>query len=384
MIERRVLAACLAITVVTALVACSDDGGSAGGMAGSGSLAGASSAAGSAGMGTAGVGGASSGGTSGGASSSAGTAGNVAGQGGTSGAGTAGAAGSSGSGGSALMPAKPTMVGDEWALTLGEVTLQVAPQKGGRITTFKLGSENLLTGPAVNPTYWGSTMWIAPEATLWMQPPPAPIDSDPYTAVADDTTLTLSGMTYAKLGVSATKVFSTDAQKNAFKIEYKLNNTSQAAVKMSPWEVSRVLPRGLTFLPKGPSVRESMNATMPTTESNGIVWYEYDMTKVTNDSKLWFDAAEGWVAHVAAGLVFIKAFSDLSGDQIAPMEGDAALYTNALHTYVEIEALGPYVSIAPGASASWTVSWYLRKLPAEIEVKAGNAALAQFVRDTIK
>lgn len=293
-------------------------------------------------------------------------------------------AGAGGSGGSSMMPPKPTQVGDEWALTMGEVTLQVAPQEGGRITAFKFGNENLLTGPDVNGMYWGSTLWIAPEATLWMQPPPAPIDSDPYTAMASDTTLTLSGMTYAKLGVSATKIFSADPVKQSFTIEYKLNNTSQAAVMMSPWEVTRVLPRGLTFFPQGPSQRLSMNATLPTTEQNGIIWYAYDQSAVTKDSKLWADATEGWVAHVAAGLVFIKKFEDLGTDKLAPMEGDVELYTNALHTYIEIEETGPYVSIAPGASSSWSVTWYLRKLPAEIQATAGNAQLAQFVRDTIK
>jgi hypothetical protein len=108
------------------------------------------------------------------------------------------------------------------------------------------------------------------------------------------------------------------------------------------------------------------------------------MNAVTSDSKLWADASEGWVAHVAAGLVFIKTFSDLSAEQIAPMEGDVALYTNQLHTYIELENLGPYVSIAPGASASWTVTWYLRRLPAGLEATAGNMALAQFVREAIQ
>lgn len=376
MIQARVLLPGL-VAVLGALSACSDDGaGEPQNTSGAGPVAGTPSTSGAAGNPAGGNAGTSS------SAGSAGTAGSGAGMGGNSGAGGA-AGGSGGSGGTALGPAKPTMVGSEWALALGDVTLQVDPQAGGRVTTFKLGSDNLLTGPAVHPTYWGSTLWIAPEATLWMQPPPAPIDSDPYTATATDTALTLSGMTYAKLGVSATKVFSTDAARGAFTIEYRLNNTSQAAVMMSPWEVTRVLPRGLTFFPKGPSQRLSMGATMPTTESSGIVWYSYDMNAVTNDSKLWADATEGWVAHVAAGLVFIKTFSDLSAEQIAPMEGDVELYTNELHTYIELENLGPYVSIAPGASASWTVTWYLRRLPAALEATAGNMALAQFVRETI-
>jgi hypothetical protein len=367
MLQARVLAACL-VAALGSAAACSNGGVDAHDTSGPGPSAGSSGASSSAG---------SVSGGSAGASSAAGSA--------ASGAGTAGSGGATGgAGGLAVPPAKPTLVGSEWAFTLGEVTLQVDPQQGGRITTFKLGAENLLTGPDVNPTYWGSTLWIAPEATLWTHPPPAVIDTDPYTATASDSTLTLSSMTYDELGVSATKVFSTDAARGAFTVEYRLNNTSQAAVMMSPWEVTRVLPRGLTFFPKGPSQRLSPDATLPTTESNGVVWYSYDMNAVTNDSKLWADASEGWIAHVAAGLVFIKTFSDLSAEQIAPMEGDVELYTNEAHTYIELENLGPYVSIAPGASASWTVTWYLRRLPAALEATAGSMALAQFVRETIE
>jgi hypothetical protein len=247
---------------LAAAVACSDDDGEAPrNTAGARPVAGSSGASSVAGNFSSG----SSGTTSGGVSSVAGSA-TSGGSGGAKG----GAAGAGASGGAAAMPAKPTMAGNEWAFTLGEVTLQVDPTQGGRITTFRLGTENLLTGPAVNPTYWGSTLWIAPEATLWMHPPPAVIDTDPYGAVVTDTTLTLSSMSYAELGVSATKVFSTDAEKGAFVIEYQLNNTSQTAVTMSPWEVTRVLPRGLTFFPKGPSQRLSTDATLPTTESSGV------------------------------------------------------------------------------------------------------------------
>lgn len=303
--------------------------------------------------------------------------------GGLAGTSTGGAGGSAGEGGAASRPAKPTQVGDEWQLVLGDVTLGVAPLSGGRITTFELGGENLLTRPDVNPLYWGSTLWISPEAKLWMQPPPAPIDSDPYAVTATDTSLTLEGDVYDKLGISVTKGFTTDPAKNAFEVTYTLNNESETAVMMAPWEVTRVKPRGVTFFPKGPTMSLSTGATFPTTESNGIVWYTYDESAVSADSKLYADATEGWVAHAAAGLVFIKSFQDLEAAEIAEKEGDVELYTNKLHTYVEIENQGAYVSIPPGMSSSWKVTWYLRKLPAGVEATAGSVALAQFVRDTI-
>jgi hypothetical protein len=316
-----------------------------------------------------------------GATSVGGTAGAIAagGAGGVSG-------GAGGAGGTPPAPVKPVLRDGKWAFDMGEVTLEVDPEEGARITTFKLGAENLLTGPDVNPLYWGSTLWVSPEAKLWSYSPlPAPIDNDPYVAVANDTSVTLTGMPYtsAKLSASATKTITADPAHAAFKIEYKLTNTAQAAVSLSPWEVTRVLPRGLTFFPTGPTMSLSTGATLPTVNMGGITWFNYDMNTITADSKLYADSAEGWVAHVAQGLVFIKNFGDLTADKIAMGEGDVELYTNKLHTYIEIEDQGPYVSVEPGASTSWTVTWFLRKLPAGVEATAGNAALATFVRDVI-
>jgi hypothetical protein len=127
----------------------------------------------------------------------------------------------------------------------------------------------------------------------------------------------------------------------------------------------------------------SPDATMPTTNSGGVTWYAYDAAAVTVDSKIFADGAEGWVAHVAADLVFIKKFLDVPPDKIAPNEGDVELYTNDEHTYIEIENQAAYGSIAPGQSVSWKVEWFLRRMPAGVAATAGNAALVQFVRETI-
>jgi hypothetical protein len=273
---------------------------------------------------------------------------------------------------------------------MGDVTLEVDPQTGGRITTFALGGVNVLTDPTVNPTYWGSTLWISPEAALWQQPPPAPIDSDPYVAVATDTSVTLTGMPYAsaKLSASAVKTISADPTLGAFRLQYQVTNNAPTAVSLAPWEVTRVFPRGLTFFPTGPSMSLSMGATLPTTNAGGLTWFAYDASAATANSKLYADGAEGWVAHVADGLVFIKSFADLSADKIAPKEGDVELFTTTAtpamgQPYVELENQGAYGPVAPGASTSWSVTWFLRKLPLDLQPSVGNAALAAFVRDTI-
>ncbi len=369
---------CSVSLALAGLLACSEDSpgnapnpGTGGSAAGAMSTAGAMNSAGS--MAVAGSSGAS------------GTAAGAAGASPVGGTGGAGTAGGGGSGGGAVAPVLPVMRDGLWAFDMGEVTLEVNAEVGGRIATFRLGTENLLTGPGVNATYWGSTLWTSPESQ-WSQPPPAPIASAPYAAQVMGEKLVLTGQPYAMLGVSVTKTFWADPSLGAFKIEYKLNNTEQSAIQMAPWEVTRVLPRGLTFFPTGPTQRLSPNATMPTTASDGITWFAYDMATVSMNSKLYADGAEGWVAHVAQGLVFIKSFPDVPAASIAPNEGDVELYANAVAApmrYIELENQAAYGDIAAQGSVSWTVTWFLRKLPAGTDGAAPNAALAKFVRDTI-
>lgn len=387
----RVAAALVCLAPFT-VAACSDSGeGTPPGSAGAGATAGTNSNAGSANGGSAsGSGGASAGsGGSVGGTAEGGAAGSAV-TGGAGAGGSAGGGGTAGAGGMPAGPVKPVMRNGKWAFDFGDVTLEVDPMVGGRITTFKSGATNLLVSQAdtKNQYYWGSTMWVSPEATKWMQPPPAELDRDPYTVTSDDTSLTMTSAPYAKLGVTATKVFSVDTKLGAFTIEYRLNNTAQAPVQMAAWEVTRVFPRGLTFFPKGPTEPIlSQNATLPTTEMAGIIWFNYDMNTVTANSKMYADGAEGWVAHVDGDLVFIKSFPDLPAAKIAPKEGDVELFANIESAmsarYIEIEEQGEYAMIAPGASTSLKVNWFLRKLPATAQATPGNAALAQFVRDTI-
>ena len=382
----------LVVLCVIALGACSSsEGGSPAELSsgGAGSPTTGGSASGAAGSSTSGSGGAA--GSSAGSVATGGSAGAItatAGQAGASAIG--GTAGMAGAGGAATGPVKPVLRDGKWAFDFGDVTFEVDPMVGGRITTFKLGATNMLVGSAdtMNQYYWGSTLWVSPEATKWMQPPPAELDRNPYTAVATDTSVTMTSAAYAKLGITISKTFSVDTKLGAIVIEYKLNNTTQAAVQMAPWEVTRVFPRGLTFFPKGPTAPTlSAGATLPTTEMNNVVWFNYDMAAITKDSKLYADGAEGWVAHAADGLVFIKSYADVTADKLAPKEGDVELYVNTDHPdikrYVEIEDQGAYGDIAANASVSWKVSWFLRKLPAGVDATPGNAPLAQFVRDTI-
>ena len=57
----------------------------------------------------------------------------------------------------------------------------------------------------------------------------------------------------------------------------------------------------------------------------------------------------------------------------APGEAEIEVYANP--RYVELEAQGPYATIAPAASVSWTVVWLVREVPRGVRVETGSADL---------
>jgi len=102
------------------------------------------------------------------------------------------------------------------------------------------------------------------------------------------------------------------------------------------------------------------------------------------DGKAFADGREGWIAHVAGDLLLVKSFPGISAAQAAPGEAEIELYTDAGRSYVEVENQGPYVALAPGATATWPVRWFLRKLDASVAVKPDSAELLATVRGLVK
>ncbi|HEX7499431.1 MAG TPA: DUF4380 domain-containing protein, partial [Polyangia bacterium] len=88
--------------------------------------------------------------------------------------------------------------------------------------------------------------------------------------------------------------------------------------------------------------------------------------------------------HVGGDLLLVKAFRDTAAAQAAPGEAEIEIYTDAGHSYIEVENQGAYVSVAPGATSIWTVRWFLRQLDPSVSVQVGSAGLLSLVRGLIK
>lgn len=279
-------------------------------------------------------------------------------------------------------PILPKQTGDTFSLVVGDATLKCTTTNSGRITELSFAGKNILTDASVNPFNFGSTFWTAPQSD-WDWPPPPAVDSEkPWKGTVENDAIVLKGEPCDKLNVQVAKRFCADAKKQAFILEYSVKNTGDAPRALAPWEISRVAPGGTTFYPQGsesyPPVYQEPLAVQ---EIDGITWFVHSDETVTGQHKLFADGKEGWIAHVSGDLLFIKSFEDQPATKRAPGEAEIEIY--AVKEYVEVEQQGAFEEIAPGETKTWTVTWHLKKIPADISLEPGGKDLVSFVRSTV-
>jgi len=275
--------------------------------------------------------------------------------------------------------------GSVFRVAFGDTVFAVDAAQAGRITELSLGGRNILTtaqSPGQN--NWGSTFWTSPQSD-WGWPPPVEIDPGPYAIQVVGGSLVLASAVAPGLGLAVSKRFSVDASRGVVNIEYGIANRGPQPRAAAPWEISRVAAGGLTFFPMGEGQPwQGLQELLPLTILDGVAWLPSGTMPASTDQKAFADGREGWIAHVAGGLLLVKSFPGISAAQAAPGEAEIELYTDANRTYVEVENQGAYVNLAPGAGLSWPVRWFLRKLDAGIQATPGSKPLMSSVRAMLK
>lgn len=340
-----------------------------------------------------GSGGQGSGGTaSGGADNSSGGAPNSGGETnmsgggpGTGGDGSGGdgpAAGGQGSGGGdGLTLVEPIMrSASSYVLEFGSYSFEVDPTQGARIVEFSLGGTNLLSpleaGDFLN---GGSTFWVAPQEPDWGWPPPEEMDSGAYTPALDGTTIVTESAASSinDNAISVIKSFSANLTEEAVDIVYEVENGGPAAAQHAPWEISRLARSGTTYWPKGSDTCGG-NGITPTETDGVYFWKDAAQGSGLTNNKISCDGAEGWMAHLAGNLLFVKKWADVPTANQHSVDKEIQLYLGS--DYIEAEMRGPFASIASGASTTWNVTWYVRPAPAETTDAALIAAARAIVQ----
>ncbi len=283
--------------------------------------------------------------------------------------------------------AQPIERGDGiYVLEFGETYFEVHAAPGGRVIQFAragvpmLVASSQVSGDASN--NYGSTFWTSPQSA-WNWPPPAAIDTAEYEAKVDAVTATVTlkspVIAIGNARLQLTKRFRADLVNDAIVIEFVLRNVGTMKARAAHWQITRVPKGGLTFFPTGTGVVQSGLSVIQ--GGDGVSWFDWDTSAPENDGKYIADGAEGWIAHVGSGLIFVKQFTDLALDQAAQGEGDVEIYATGPNRYVEIEPQGASEAIEPGASTTWTVVWKLRSLPAGVRQAVSAPGLVELARE---
>lgn len=285
----------------------------------------------------------------------------------------------------------PIVRNGKYAFEFANIVFEADPAVGGRIVTFSLGGSNVLTNSAMDKTNsgnYGSTFWPSPQMWGGSDWPPIPeVDNLAYTPSIDGAAIVMKQPAASARGkLSVTKRFTAVPSAQAIDVQYTLTNNDTATASWAPWEISRVAQGGITFFPTGTAVVPiaAMKALVPAsavTTSGGITWYK---NTASDKGKYVADGAEGWLAQVSGDLLHVKRFKDIPAVQAAPGEADVEIYAGGSDGYVEVEPQGAYEPLQPGASLTWTVRWYVRRLVEPSIATVGSAALVTLVRDVVK
>lgn len=264
----------------------------------------------------------------------------------------------------------------KYSIGIGDVTMTVDAQRGGKIMSFKHKDTEILSQTRF-PNSFGSTFWTSPQSE-WNWPPVPEYDTKPFAAEVKDGVLILTGEKSARFGYRIRKEITTDKKEKAFVITYTIINESDETRKVAPWEISRVPNGGMIFFDAKEVTPGNNMETLPFEFTKNASWYTLDEAKVNR--KINADG-KGWLAFADKGLLFIKTFPDLNASEPAPAEAEIQIYANVGKTFVEIEEQGAYTTLKPGEEASWTVRWYL--VPNDLPAVPSKALLKK-VKSVIK
>lgn len=270
-----------------------------------------------------------------------------------------------------------------YSVSSGRVCITVDPRVGARITSLKLGAYEFITGPDVMEGNYGSTFWPSPQSD-WSWPPPAVLDSEPYSTKTEGDTLQFVSSRDTRTGLQVVKKIC-PGKTGWLNLVYSMKNVTDSVRKVAPWEITRIRKGGLLFFPVGhnPLDRKSFDPA-PVKIIDGVAWYRDAKKRPAENLLTTADGTDGWAAYAIDGRLFIKKFPNIDQHRLAPAEGEITVYVSKEADYVEFEIQGIYKALKPGENSDWQVEWTAVDIPELVIVKEGSGGLVEFARKLVK
>lgn len=266
-------------------------------------------------------------------------------------------------------------------IDLGPVEVSFAVNAGPRILgyarhegpqLFASLPDDVVEHPAIG-TYrflGGHRLWRAPEVPAVTYEP----DDTGVDVTITDAGFELVGPLGAEAIVKAVSV----SQYHEFTIvDHELRNEGWTPVRCAPWAITQLVPGGTAYLPQQ-LVPADEDGVLP--NRHIVLWPYTDLSapevtisqeQVTVDasdrrskSKVGLPNRLGWIAYALGDELFIK-WSALHRDSELYVDRGVSVECYRDERFIELETLGPLVSLQPGKRAVHREIWMLREAAAD-------------------
>lgn len=251
----------------------------------------------------------------------------------------------------ARLPGTPELTKDGlYVFTGGGIELAVSPRHAGAALRLSLDGKNVLVAPTFG----------VPE---------------PLSAELEGSTLVLKSS-----GGELTKRYRLDTARRVVEVTHTIVNLSADPARTAAADLHRVsASAGLTFFPG--EQRLLPGSTLKLNVWQPVVWFAHEQSREPRLVEAFVPAADSWVATVNDGVLFVKTFGEVTKATVVVRSAYDA--DTKQRPWVELGGRTAF-ELPPGASATWSVRWFLRRLPDGIAAKAGNPELLGFVRGVIQ
>lgn len=266
-----------------------------------------------------------------------------------------------------------------YRLSNGVIELIIPAEVGLRILHFGfVGERNefFVTDPLEVPAdrgswqlYGGHRLWFAPEMEGRTTIP----DNQPITVEEHGDVVRLIQPIEAVTNVVKEIDIRFEADAASVEVVHRVHNRNIWDVQLALWAISVMQPGGTAIIPLPPRGTHPKDllptATLtlwPYTDLSDprfrfgrkYVYVSQD-TNATTPQKIGAAVSSGWAAYANDGHVFIKQFAHVQGANYPDLRSTVEVFTSP--EMIELETLGPLISIAPSGSAEYHERWTLAK-----------------------
>lgn len=281
-----------------------------------------------------------------------------------------------------------------YRMSNGLIDLVITGEVGPRIIRFGFVDEaNMFcevdamlgkTGGDTFRIYGGHRFWHAPEHPVRTyfpdNVPPEVIEHDGFVRVIQPVEPTT--------GIQKELDITMADDSAQVRVVHRLRNHNLWSVELAPWGISVMATGGTAVMPHPPRgthpeglLPSSLLVLWPYTDMSDPRWTwgeRYVLlrqdTSRSQPQKLGLSIEDGWAAYVNKGFMFLKQFDRIEGAVYPDMGCNMETFTN--DWMLELEALGPMVSLAPGATVEYTERWSLHH---DVQAPANDVEVDQFV-----